>query len=273
MNEEKDYTKTFKVYLAGPLNAAHADGYIKNLHKMCKKGSELIKAGYSVFIPGIDMLAGVIDGDWGYDEYFDNSQPWLISADAVYIMEGWQESKGTVREIGIANDFGIPVVDNDKDLEYYRNMLEQHREDMNKKNEMIIEHFETMFRTEPASIDDVMESIVKETLDKVEEPKCDDCSCDSGDVKCIGRKYDEGKLRYDLIPVEALEGIAQIFTHGAGKYGDYNWLKVTPVIRYYAAAMRHITDHLKGEVFDKDSGLRHLDHAITSLIMFRELTK
>lgn len=260
------YRSKFKVYLAGPLNAPDAVGYIKNLHNMANKGSGLIKAGYSVFIPGVDFLAGVVDGDWSYEDYFDNSQPWLLSSHVVYLMPGWQNSKGAVKELALANDNGIPVVDSDKDLEYYARQW--------------FEFYE---------FDNLMNELSPLMGEKVQCNYCDgDCICDSQDTPQPeeiteeehisnlieeGKKQDHDKLRFDLIPVDAQIGIAEIFTHGSKKYGDNNWQNVKPAIRYYAAAMRHITAHLTGEKFDQDSGLRHLDHAITSLIMLRELTK
>lgn len=86
-------------------------------------------------------------------------------------------------------------------------------------------------------------------------------------------KADQGKLRYDLIPVTALEGIAEIFTYGSNKYDEFNWYKSMKPMRYYAAAMRHIMSLQKGSKIDPESGLRHIDHAIVSLIMYRELTE
>lgn len=89
--------------------------------------------------------------------------------------------------------------------------------------------------------------------------------------KDVGRKDDKSKIRYDLVPVTALEGLAKVFTFGASKYSENNWKKVTPSSRYYAAALRHIMADQQGELNDPESGLLHLDHAITSLVMYREL--
>lgn len=51
-----------------------------------------------------------------------------------------------------------------------------------------------------------------------------------------GIKYDGEKLRYDLLPVEALEQITKVLTYGAKKYSDNNWRKVEPLNdRYFAA--------------------------------------
>ena len=38
-----------------------------------------------------------------------------------------------------------------------------------------------------------------------------------------GKKYDANKPRWDLLPLDALEGAADILTFGAKKYSDHNW--------------------------------------------------
>jgi hypothetical protein len=76
------------------------------------------------------------------------------------------------------------------------------------------------------------------------------------------RKDDEGKLRYDLIPAIFMQTEAEVFTYGASKYGDNNWMEGgMGVDRLYAAAMRHIQAWKSGETNDPESGLPHMAHA------------
>ncbi len=78
-----------------------------------------------------------------------------------------------------------------------------------------------------------------------------------------GLKYDEGKLRYDLIPPSELAKLADVLTYGANKYGDNNWQKLEKgKDRYYAALMRHLELWRSGEEIDKESGRNHLSHAL-----------
>ena len=86
-----------------------------------------------------------------------------------------------------------------------------------------------------------------------------------------GRKYDGGKLRYDLIPVLALEETARVVTKGAEKYDDENW-KLVPEgrRRYLAAAMRHIQQWRKGEIYDDEMGTHHIANAISNLMFILE---
>lgn len=90
-----------------------------------------------------------------------------------------------------------------------------------------------------------------------------------------GKKYDSGKPRYDLIPPVVLEQLAAVLGHGAAKYGANNWQSVTPFNdRYYAAAMRHLQADRAGEVYDEESGLPHLAHALAnvSFLLWRQLS-
>ena len=100
-----------KVYIAGKLNDS-AVGYIKNCHKMIKTAKTVRDAGFSVYVPCIDFLEGLVDGDFDYNDYFDNSQPWLLSSDAVFLTPGWGSSEGTRREMALAELNNIPVFEN-----------------------------------------------------------------------------------------------------------------------------------------------------------------
>ena len=54
-----------------------------------------------------------------------------------------------------------------------------------------------------------------------------------------GRKDDQNKLRYDLIPTRPLAELAKVYTVGARKYADRNWEKGLLWGRVFAAMMRH----------------------------------
>ena len=85
--------------------------------------------------------------------------------------------------------------------------------------------------------------------------------------KQVGIKYDTGKLRYDLIPVESVEEVVKVITYGAVKYKPNNWQHVENYKdRYYAACQRHLVEWKKGIKIDGESGLRHLAHAACCII-------
>ena len=88
-------------------------------------------------------------------------------------------------------------------------------------------------------------------------------SCSSVD-KVEGMKFDEDKLRYDLIPPEVLLWLAELYTHGAKKYAPDNWKKVS-IEKYIAAFHRHFNDWRLGIDLDKDSSMHHLKHALWNI--------
>lgn len=83
-----------------------------------------------------------------------------------------------------------------------------------------------------------------------------------------GKKDDAGKVRFDLIPLEALRGVATVLTHGAQKYAPYGWTSVPNAFaRYRAAAERHMQSVLlDNEELDADSGLPHAWLYLTNCI-------
>ena len=90
----------------------------------------------------------------------------------------------------------------------------------------------------------------------------------------LGKKYDDKKLRWDLLPYAEIEDVVKILTHGAKKYGDENWKEVKGGRwRYLAAAMRHIVTWKKGEIVDRDTGVSHLAHAVCCLLFLMWIDK
>lgn len=105
----------YKIYVAGPLNAMAVD-YLKNVSNMMTEAEHLRRLGFSIYVPAIDLLMGIKFGYTSYNDYFDNSQPWLKAADALYLCKGWENSKGTKAEMETAMANGIPVFDNPDQL-------------------------------------------------------------------------------------------------------------------------------------------------------------
>ena len=86
-------------------------------------------------------------------------------------------------------------------------------------------------------------------------------------------KHDKGKIRMELLPPYALEEIAKVFTHGAEKYEDFNYLKGNglDLNRLYGACLRHLNSWKKGELNDKESNYSHISHAACCLMMILEI--
>ncbi len=76
-----------------------------------------------------------------------------------------------------------------------------------------------------------------------------------------GRKFDDGKDPWHLLPTDAVRGIVRVLAFGASKYGDRNWERGMAWSRCYAAALRHLTAWWEGEDKDPETGYSHLWHA------------
>lgn len=83
--------------------------------------------------------------------------------------------------------------------------------------------------------------------------------------KIKGAKYDTGKPRPSLVPVEAIEAIMQVREFGRAKYADAeDWRKV-PREKWLDALLRHVLHIWDNPLaLDDESGLPALWHVITN---------
>lgn len=92
--------------------------------------------------------------------------------------------------------------------------------------------------------------------------------------KPAGKKFDQDKDRWDLLPMDVVEDVVKVMTFGARKYGPNNWQQVeNGRERYYAALLRHINAWRRGEAVDPETGLPHLAHAACCLGFLQWLDK
>ena len=81
-----------------------------------------------------------------------------------------------------------------------------------------------------------------------------------------GTKYDQDKIRLELLPGDVLYAIATILTFGTLKYGARNWEQGMAWSRCYGALQRHLWSWFQGEDKDPESGKSHLWHAGCMLV-------
>lgn len=67
-----------------------------------------------------------------------------------------------------------------------------------------------------------------------------------------GKRYDAGKLRWDLIPPDALEELVRVYTKGAEKYDARNWEKGMSWGRCLRALKSHLNKWEKGQQKDDE---------------------
>jgi hypothetical protein len=85
-------------------------------------------------------------------------------------------------------------------------------------------------------------------------------------VKDAAKKFDSAKPRMDLLPMDALEQVADVLGFGAQKYAAHNWAKGMAWSRLLGACLRHVGRWSLGEDKDPETGLSHLAHAACCIL-------
>ena len=81
------------------------------------------------------------------------------------------------------------------------------------------------------------------------------------------RKFDSGKLRWDLLPWDSVEDVVDVLTYGEAKYSADSRQKVDDgQNRYFSALLRHLIAYKQGEDLDPESKKLHLAHVATNAL-------
>lgn len=101
-----------RVYVAGAYSANNIIDCLKNIGRGEDYAAQVFMLGYAPFCPWHD--ADYVIKNWNKDftvkMFYDYSMAWLDVSDAVFVIPGWEESKGTLAEIERAKELNIPVV-------------------------------------------------------------------------------------------------------------------------------------------------------------------
>lgn len=73
----------------------------------------------------------------------------------------------------------------------------------------------------------------------------------------VGLRFDEGKVRLDLIPPEWEWELGRVLTEGAKKYADRNWELGMDYSKVLGPLRRHLNAYLRGERIDGTDGTLH----------------
>jgi hypothetical protein len=105
-------------YISGPMTGIDDFNYpLFNRVAFC-----LEQMGYKVFNPAMNDEEGL---SWA--EYMKIDLPLVCKSDMVYVLPGWEKSRGALLEVYVAGTLGIPVVAIEKILD---------EEDMNTSNKI-----------------------------------------------------------------------------------------------------------------------------------------
>ena len=101
-----------RVYVAGAYSAGNVIDVLDNMRKGMRLSTEAMLAGFAPFCPWLDYHFQLMlrEGETlSVKDYYEYSLAWLEVSDAVLLVPGWENSKGTIAEIERAELLGIPV--------------------------------------------------------------------------------------------------------------------------------------------------------------------
>lgn len=75
-----------------------------------------------------------------------------------------------------------------------------------------------------------------------------------------GMRFDNDKLRFDLLPPDALIALARVYHAGAQKYPEHNWSKGMKWSKVSGSLWRHWMKWSLGEKKDPETNCHHLAH-------------
>ena len=89
------------------------------------------------------------------------------------------------------------------------------------------------------------------------------------DIMYALQKWQEGEYKPldKVLSFNCLEGACRVFAYGAGKYAAWNWAKGMAWSVPLGCALRHMQAVLDGEFIDDESGLPHIDHVFSNIVM------
>lgn len=99
----------------------------------------------------------------------------------------------------------------------------------------------------------------------------------NGEVRVVneetGGEKGQKEARFDLIPVDPLWQVAELYGKGAKKYAERNWERGYDWNLSYQAMMRHANQFWSGESVDGETKCHHLASVIFHAMALMEFEK
>ena len=105
------------VYISGPISNGDALVLYANVNRFFAVEILLLRSGYAVLNPANDYISCVMAGDMTWEELMDKDETFISVADAVYQLDGWENSRGALEEFAAANKYAVPCAGSLSDLE------------------------------------------------------------------------------------------------------------------------------------------------------------
>jgi hypothetical protein len=173
-------------------------------------------------------------------------------ADAVCVLEGWEDSTGARAEVATARALGLPVGPL-KAFDSEARIFE---------SDCIPSSYKPSHPTvAPLLKTSSLGPLLSGTWPTQPYP----VEWETKEVRTVSSTGGEKGVkpqRYDLIPIEPLNKLAELYGAGAAKYSSHNWRRGYEWSNSYAAAQRHMTQFWNGEDIDPEMGTPHVINAV-----------
>ena len=97
-----------RVYVAGPYNADNVIDVLNNMRRGIRISVELLVHGFAPFCPWLDYNFQ-LQAELTIKQFKDFSMAWVQVSDAIFMITGWENSKGAIAEKEEAERLHIPV--------------------------------------------------------------------------------------------------------------------------------------------------------------------
>ena len=121
-----------RVYVAGAYSHKDTVVVFKNMRKGMRMSTELMLNYFAPFCPWLDyqfvlQLRG--KEELYVEDFYEYSIEWLKASEVMFLVEGWEGSKGTIDEIKVAKENCIPIFESMEKLIkcYFYNSLNAHK--------------------------------------------------------------------------------------------------------------------------------------------------
>ena len=104
-----------RVYVAGKYNGPDVLAIATNIRKGNRLSADVMKAGMAPFCPWLDFQLALTD-DFTVEQFKACSMEWVKCADAMLLVEGWENSQGVADEIVVAHQFEVRIFHKLEDL-------------------------------------------------------------------------------------------------------------------------------------------------------------